>query len=314
MGGNNYGLNDSLRYYEFELDSLDASSSNGAGIAATDWPVFLLGGKTPLSNIAAVKIIEAQIPFSWYVFNSQNTSQNANGTQWTLNETGGVTNAYPAIAIGNYAGGTVLATALETALNAVSSNYTVTFNSQTQKLTFSTTKAGVSAFTFTFGAPTNSGNFNPRLYMGFPGGVTSSTGLSMVSPNVVLVSGANYLYVNSSKFGQLTNLYLPQGAFNLGGGNAGPQMAKIPVNVTSGNVIYWQDPDPQKWFSLENLPLLNQVDFYLTLGNTTTQTPLQLNGLSFSLKLAVLVNDFNHNDLGGGLEHTSRVIKRIRPF
>ena len=30
--------------------------------------------------------------------------------------------------------------------------------------------------------------------------------------------------------------------------------------------------------------LLNQIDFYLTLGNTTTQIPLQLNGLSFSLK------------------------------
>lgn len=314
MGGNNYGLNDSLRYYEFELDSLDASGSNAAGIDATDWPVFLLGGKQPLSNIAAIKIIEAQIPFSWYVFNTQNTSPNANGTQWTLNETGGVTNVYPSIAIGNYAGGSTLASALQTALNAVSSNYTVSYSSQTQKLTFSTTKVGVTAFTFTFGAPTNSGNFNPRLYMGFPGGVTSSTGLTMVSPNAVLVSGPNYLYVNSSKFGQLTNLYLPQGAFNLGGGNAGPQMAKIPVNVTSGNVIYWQDPDPQKWFDLENLPLLNQIDFYLTLGNTTTQIPLDLNGLSFSLKFAVLCNNFTHNDLGGGLEHESRVVKRIRPF
>jgi hypothetical protein len=314
MGGTNYGLNDSLRYYEFELDSLDTVTSNANGAASTDWPVFLLGGKMPLTNIAAVKIIEAQIPFSWYVFNNQNTSQNANGTQWTLNETGGASNLYPKIAVGNYAGGTPLATALQTALNAVSSNYTVVYDSQSQKLTFATTKAGVTGFTFTFGAPTNSGNFNPRLYIGFPGGVTSSTGLSLVSPNAVLVSGPNYLYVNSTKFGQLTNLYLPQGAFNLGGGNAGPQMAKIPVNVTSGNVIYWQDPDPQKWFDVENLPILNQLDFYLTLGNTTTQIPLQLNGLSFSLKLAILVNTFNHNDLGGGLGSSGGVVKRITPF
>lgn len=88
MSGTNYGLNDSLRYYEFELDSLDTTTSGKDGAASTDWPVFLLGGKMPLSNIAAVKILECQIPFSWYVFNTQNTAQNSNGTQWTLNEVG----------------------------------------------------------------------------------------------------------------------------------------------------------------------------------------------------------------------------------
>jgi hypothetical protein len=287
------------------------------GVSATDWPVFLLGGKTPLTNVAAVKIIEAQIPFSYYVFNERNTAQNSNGTQWTLVETGGVSDGvslYPKLAIGNYAGGSALATALQAALNGVSSLYVVTYSSQTQLLTFTTTKAGVTSFTFGFGAPTNAGNYNPRLYIGFPGGITASTGTTLVSPNVVLISGPNYIYVNSSQFGQLTNLYLPQGAVNLGGGNAGPQMAKIPVNVTSGNVVFWQDPDPQKWFDIENLPLLNQIDFYLTLGNTTTQIPLELNGLSFSLKFGVLTNEFNHNDLGAGLQHEDRVVKRIRPF
>lgn len=315
-----FGLSDSLKYYEYELDSLDATNAFTSGVASTDWPMFLLGGKTPLTNIAAFKIIEVQIPFSWYVFNQQNTAFNGvgadPGSQWTLVETGGISSGvslYPLLAIGNYSGGPALATALQTALNTVSTNYTVTFSDQTQKFTFSTTKADVTSFTFKFGLPTNSGNRNPRLYIGFPGGTTFSTGLTLVSPNVVLISGPNYLYVNSNTIGQLTNLYLPQGAVNLGGGNAGPQMAKIPVNVISGNVIYWQDPDTQKWFDVENLPLLNRVDFYLTLGNTTTQIPLQLNGLSFSIKLGVLTNTFSHNDLGGGLSQ-DRVIKRIRPF
>jgi len=314
MGGNNFALNDSLRYYEFELDSLDASGSNTAGVAATDWPVFLIGGKQPLSNVAAIKILEVQIPFSYYVFCPENTQQNANGTQWTLNETGGVTNAYPLIVSGNYSGGAALAGALQSALNAVSSNYVVNYINETQKLTFSTSKAGVTAFSFSFGATTNSGNTNPRLYMGFPGGTTSSSGLNMTSPNVALPSGPNYLYVNSSRLGPLTSLYLPQGAFNLGGGNAGPQIAKIPVSGNPGDILYWQDPDPQKWFDLENLPLLNQVDFYLTLGNTTTQTPLRLNGLPFSLKLGIVTNEFNHNDLSGGLAHNDRVVKRMRPI
>ena len=317
MGGNNYGLNDSLKYYEYELDSLDATCANTDGVAKTDWPMFLLGGKVPLTNIAAFKILEVQIPFSWYVFNTQNTTSNANNTQWTLVETGGAQSGislYPQIAIGNYSGGAALATALQAALNTVSSFYTVVFNVQLQKLVFSTTKVGVTSFTFGFGATTNSGNFNPRLYIGFPGGITTSSGTSMVSPNVVLISGPNYLYLNSNTLGPLANLYLPQGAFNLGGGNAGPQVAKIPVSISSGNVLFWQDPDPQKWFDVENLPLLNQIDFYLTLGNTTTQSPLQLNGLSFSIKLAVLTNTFSHNDLGGGLQHGERVVKRIRPF
>jgi len=132
MGGNNYGLNDSLKYYEFQLDSLDASGSNSGAVESTDWPLFLLGGKTPLSNVAAFKIIEAQIPFTYYVFNSVNTDNTAtNLARWTLTEFGPGAGGpyYPKIAIGNYAGGDALATALQTAINAVSSGYTVTYNS-----------------------------------------------------------------------------------------------------------------------------------------------------------------------------------------
>lgn len=317
MGGNNYGLNDSLKYFEFQLDSLDASSSNSDGVASTDWPLFLLGGKTPLSNVAALKIIEAQIPFTYYVFNSVNTDNaSTNLARWTLTELGPGAGGpyYPKIAVGNYAGGDALATALQTALNAVSTGYVVTYNSILQKLVFVCNKLNVIGFAFTFGTPTNSGNKNPRLYIGFPGGITTSSSNVIVSPNVILLSGANYVYVNSNALGNLTNMYLPQGAVNLGGGNSGPQMAKIPINCNSGEVAYWQDPDPQKWFDIENLNVLNQVDFYLTLGNTTAEVPLKLNGVSFSLKLAILVNTFSHNDLGGGLAHQDRVIKRLRPF
>jgi hypothetical protein len=317
MGGNNYGLNDSLKYYEFQLDSLDATAAGGEGAASTDWPLFLLGGKTPLSNIAAFKIIEAQIPFTYYVFNSVNTDNTStNLARWTLTEFGAGAGGpyYPKIAVGNYTGGDALATQLQTAINAVSSGYVVTYNSTLQKLVFVCNKVNVTSFNFTFGTSTNSGNKNPRLYIGFPGGVTSSVGNTLISPNVILLSGANYVYVNSNALGNLTNMYLPQGAVNLGGGNSGPQMAKIPINCNSGEVSYWQDPDPQKWFDVENLNVLNQVDFYLSLGNTTAELPLKLNGVSFSLKLAILVNTFSHNDLGGGLAHQDRVIKRIRPF
>ena len=285
--GTNFGLNDNLKYYEYELDSLDNSGAFIAGAAATDWPTFLLGGKTPLSNIAAIKIIEVQIPFSWYVFNSRNSSF------LLYEENQLVTSSTVSLPIGNFTTAQVAAN-LAAALTSASLNartYTVTYSSTTLKFTI--TSNATLNFSFEFGLPTNSGNVNPRLYIGFPGGITTSVSLTvptMVAPNVALVSGPNYLYVNSQTLGQLTNIYLPKGAFNLSGGNAGPQIAKIPVNVQSGGIIYWQEPDPEKWFDLENLNQLSMVDFYLTLGNTTTQIPLQLNGLGFSLKLGVLLN------------------------
>jgi hypothetical protein len=158
---------------------------------------------------------------------------------------------------------------------------------------------------------------NPRLYIGFPGGGTSSQtfgagGDALEAPNAALVSGPNYLYLNSLKLGQLCNMYLPEGAFNLGGGNAGPQLSKIPVNVQPGGVIYWQDPDPQKWWDLENLTTLLSCDFYLTLGNTTTQTPLALNGLGFSLKLGMLCYEDTMVEQMTSTSQGSRAVKRIR--
>jgi hypothetical protein len=74
-------------------------------------------------------------------------------------------------------------------------------------------------------------------------------------------------------------------------------MAKIPVDVQPGGIIYWKDPDPQKWFDLENLPNLMQIDFFLTLGNTTSEIPLSLNGQAFSLKMGVLENRLDRAEL-----------------
>lgn len=237
----NYGLNEKLRYYEIALDSLDNSGAQGTQYAATDWPSFLLGGKAPFKNIAAVKILEVQIPFTYYVFVERNRT-------FTLKEDG-QPDATVTLEIGNYTASelcTIMADAL-TAASPSGKTYSVTYSSNTQKFTFKNGAGSTEPFTFNFGAPTNSGNINPRLYIGFPGGDTTSQtfgagGDTMVAPNAAQVSGPNYLYLNSLKLGQLCNMYLPKGAFNLGGGNAGPQMAKIPVNVQQGGVIYWQDP------------------------------------------------------------------------
>lgn len=129
------------------------------------------------------------------------------------------------------------------------------------------------------------------------------------APNANLVSGPNYLYLNSRKIGQLCNMFLPTGARNLGSGNNGPQMCKIPVNVQANGIIYWQDPDPEKYFDLEDLFNLVDLDFYFTLGNTSNV--VEFNGLSFSIKMVVIQNKKISSNLVGGNNMQNRVMTRF---
>lgn len=318
--GDNYGLNDNYEYKEFSLDSLDADGSFIASAASTDWPRYSVAANGPLENVVAIKVLEAEISFSWDVFNSVNNS-------FTITESVGGTSTVT-IPVGNYTA-TAIATALTTAFvtAGTTATYTVTFSSLRNRLVF--TSSTNDAFYFSFGAgynipgvQPNSGNKNPRLFIGFPPGDTSSTvvgGVQVItSPNALLLSGPNYLYLNSQKLGSDMNLYLPTGAFNLGGGKSGPQVAKIPVNCNANNLITWKDPDPQKWFKFRQTQSITNMDFYLTLGNTTSQVPLQLNGLGFSLKLGILKELLTHSDKVLPTAQNGRITnregpKRVRP-
>ncbi len=304
--GTNYGLNDSLKYTEFEFDSLVAEQSLDSDYSTTDWPMFLLG--KPLSNIAAVKVIECQIPFSYYVFNTINQN-------FLLTESDGGGATTITIPAGNYDSTTILA-ALATALNASSANshtYTVTYSSLTQKLTFSSNAGGANTFTFTFGNVNNVGNTNPRLWLGFNAStITSSTSQVLVAPNVIQLTGANYLYICSRSLGPMVKIYLPQYAQNgvYGAGADGPQIAKVAVTSQPGGVTFWQDPAPLYWFDLENLTNLAYVDFYILIGTSNQAFPTLFNGNSFSIKIGFLTNESVHNDYLGGGKQNDRVTSR----
>lgn len=276
----NFGLNQHYKYFEIELDSLDASVATSSSFTALDWPTFQLA--TPIAGLAAVKIIEAQIPFSFYTINSSNNT-------FTLTDTTPLTNAVITIPAGNYNSTTLIST-LTTQLNAAGSAgvYSITYSSTTGLLSF--VKTGAATFTFTFGTATDLGASNPRFNLGFAAGANTTASNTLVAPNVANITGANYLYLNSRAFGAQLSLLLPRGATQLGSGSAGPQVAKIPINVQPGGVIYWSDPDPQKWFTFEDLPLLPQFDFYITTGNNAVPAVTGLNGLSFSIKLGILQN------------------------
>lgn len=321
MPGNfstNYGLNNTLEYYEYALDSADALSSNSASATNLNWPLFVIPNNRTLINVAAIKIIEVQIPFTYYVISQYN-----NTFQLKQGGLGPFTVTLPP---GNYSvlepfnttstNNTNIQYALASALNSVAPfgvQYTSTYDFNTQKLYVYTTPP--TQFALIFGNEvTDPGNSNPRVYLGFNPGTNSSNGSGqLIAPNAQQISGDNYIYVNSSFFGGQVNMFLPDGAVNLNGGAAGPQVAKVPVTVNSGGIIEWQDPDTQKWFDLENQNNVSQFDFFLTLGNKTAQYPLDLNGQSFSLKLGMLVNKMVHNDVLGGGVHNDRVFQRSYP-
>lgn len=286
-----------MTYYEFELDSTDGSYAFSSSYTTKNWPTFLLGGKKPLENLEAIKIVEVQIPFSWYTIKSGFTFD-----FFVPNVT--VTKTIPP---GNYT-----ITQLVTLLNSLLVGtdvwaFTVSFNQITQKIEVVSSATTSRIFSFT----TTSAEL--ASVMGLTAGVTSTSSWngtvnSLSYPNCCAVTGPNYLYINSSKIGNLTNCLLPKSSS--GNGNSGMQIAKIPVNVQPGGVIYWQDPVPEKWFSLENLFQLTEIDLFITVGNNPT--PVDLNGLSFSVKFAVLADEYFTTKHSSGADSEYHVVKKIK--
>lgn len=298
---NNWGLNNTYDYYEFAIDSLDNSGSGTGGVSALNWPSFYVGGKNPLTRVRGLKILSAEIPFSYYVFTSKNNTfeLSANGTS------GWVTVSIPP---GNYTKDSILPV-LKTIIEGVlPGTMTVTYNSSTMKLFFSGGAVGFGVF-FRFAEDVL---VSPRFWLGFNAGVTGFAGVGSISAqNVALLSGPNYLYINSTLFGQLTNNYLPTSNSSTNG-NTGPQIAKVPVTCDSGEIIYYNDPDPQKYFDIGDSNSIQKIDFYLSIG--TSEDVLDLNGLSFSLKMALLLEKMNMDESQSGLMGQDRVVKRMRPY
>lgn len=277
---------------------------------------------TYYSNVAAIKVLEAQIPFTFYVFNSKNNT-------FLLTESYGGGARTVTIPPGNYTQFT-LPSVLQTALQTASANgwgYSVTYSQATNKLTITGPLAGSFPplyFTLTFGTNIyDNGRTNPRLALGFSGGpnvsgigaTSSSIPAILVAPSVLQLSGPNYVYLNSTTLGGNVHLFLPgNGIVNPSGAGAdGPQIAKIPMCVNPGEIFNWNDPNPLMWFDVGNTNFNGNIDFYLTLGTESMEEPLELNGAAFSIKLGILSNQESHNNWLGGGRQNERAIVRSYP-
>ena len=288
---------DKYKYYEVSVDSLYADGAFKSSVSKLDWPQFQLANA--LQQISFMKLLQAEIPFSYYPFNTKNNT-------FGFSDTSGVYTA--TIPAGQYTI-TTLSAALSLALNNLTglsppgSVYSTSFNNQTQKLEI-TSAAG--DFSFTFGTSDDNGDTNPRLWLGFNAGVNLSFSNVLVAPNVASITGPNYLYVKSTSLGPLFNIYATT-TNQASEGGLGAHIAKIPCNTNPGGVIEYTDPCPQQWFDMENLNVLQKFDIYMTKGGGQSQVPLEFNGQPFSLKFGVLVKN---DSVSRGERQTSKKIKR----
>lgn len=293
VGRDAHGIADYLNYNEWEVDSTDRTTGT------LNHPRFILDNEW--KDVVGFKVLEVEIPFSYYVVNS------VNGTLTLTEPTGAATPLTITMTPGNYTASS-LAQALETALNSAPGSigtYNVTFSSTTSK--FTVTSSVSEAFVLTFGTTGDFGVTNPRLWLGMAAGANTATSSGLlVAPNVAMISGPNYLYLCSSQLGILNNETLRRGSYP----QSGPIIAKIPVNTNAGGIILWTDPDPSKYFEVDSGTISN-IDLYLAYGGQgTTLTEVDLNGTSFSAKIAFITTETQTAKRSGGNLMSGRA-KRI---
>jgi hypothetical protein len=132
-------------------------------------------------------------------------------------------------------------------------------------------------------------NFIPTYDIG-----TNTSTMVLTSPNVALVQGPPYISVCSNKLGRLVKVsqnidITTSGQNNLGFGNQtinSPVLAMIPLSVPQGGILTWQDPEKGIPLPVENAFQIQSFDLFLTQG-PYYNTPLQLNGLPFTIKLLI---------------------------
>ena len=271
-------------YWEYVFDSSTTAHTSVPGFSAFDAPMYAFN--LPLKNLISWKLLEAYIPFSFYVFNSTNNtfkfSESAGGPP------GGQTITLP---IGNYTPTEIAneLTSLLTIASAANGNnftYTVTVDPNENKLEIAQT-FGSGTFTLTFGTTGDIGTTNPRLWLGFNEGANTSTGTILIAPSILQLFGPQYLFLNSKTFGVQSLFTLPQSkAVSLSGG-LGVQCAMIPIgNAVPDDIIVYSDQAHSKWFN-SPAKTLNTLDFYLTFGGLQADNPLplQLNGSPFILRI-----------------------------
>lgn len=262
------GVNDVYEYNEIHLDS----AARDAG--TNDDPDFNLS--PGFTNCLGVKLVSAQIPFTYYVFNSGN-----NTFEILSNPDDPATARTVALPVGNYTVNSIAKPLTEALGAATGDTYTLTYSTATGKFVLASTSGSVFALRFGSDAK-DPGTDNPRLWLGFAGGLNRSDNFGvLVAPHTANITGPNYLYLAASFGGRLSTRIRLNGSTT---GNA-PVLAKIPVNVNPYGVITYGDPSGSFAYDMAS-GTLQDLRLSLLYGHTLQR--VDMNGAPWSVVLYVL--------------------------
>jgi len=247
-------------YVEVLIDTADfqTGNKNKASFVFND----------PVQGVIGFRVLEASIPFTWYVVNSTNN-------QFNYKRAGAGSYTVVTIPPGNYDKDTI-ATTLVTLLNTAdaSTTFSVLVDKTTNyKLVITNT---TNDFVLDFSLVAQAGDL-----LGFvANGTYSSASLSLTSPNVCNFTGAGNVFLKSD---------LGAGAFGsiktttLGDANT-EVIATVPVTVNPNSIINWQNPS-NNFFTANDIGV-NKISVWFTQG--TNVAPLDFHGNDYWVKLALV--------------------------
>jgi hypothetical protein len=272
-----YGINNSFEYVELCVDSATATSSGfnqfrnvtptvyTPDLIKYSWPNYGFTSKKLV--VAALKVLTAEIPFVWDVINTGNNTF-VYKDELLVNHT--IT-----IPVGTYSA-VELATLLQTKIQVFTPGYLVTFDSA--KIGFKFVHPSSTSSSLTFGKEIG-------LILGFLPDTYGFGTDTVISNMIAQVTGPYFLYLNSRKIGSLVNCNASDGTLDSG---ANTMIAKIPVNVSYGSVVFYSD-HTEKYLDFFIGAQFDNFDLFLTLGSDGYQLPLNMKGASWSVKLGLLI-------------------------
>ena len=247
-------------YIEVLVDSADFQAGS------KNMPTYVF--QYPAHDIIGYRVLEASVPFTWYVVNSGNN-------QFNFMRSGGSSYILITIPPGNYDNTTIVTTVIGL------------LNTADATTDFSGTCDKTTNYKFVFTNTTNdfvldfSMSANCASLLGFASGSTyTSTSKSLTSVYTCNFTGAGNLFLKSN---------LGAGSFSslitstLGSANT-EVIATVPVTVNPNSVINWQNPATQ-FFTVPEISI-NQIRLWFTQGANTT--PLDFNGADYWVKLALV--------------------------
>lgn len=270
------------QYIEMDLDSSIATPFR-SNVPFKNHALFKF--VNPLENIVAFKIISAQIPFTYYTINDENST-------FYLTEENTPNGVFITIPEGNYTWNR-LATTLGSLLTTASQQpgmigytYTVTFDVDQYSFQITTSNlppGSTGNFGILISEPTNGGNSLTEI-LGLQLGLNSSIAGTLFAPFVAQLTGPNYIYLCSDTLGPLSNTELPQTSMQDTRAN-GPEITMIPVNANPGQVIFYNDNTNSYVFDMHSTFQLTYLDLFFRLGPYSYPNYIDFNGASFSVKI-----------------------------